>query len=87
MPAHKLSHSVLLLVSFLTFTNALVLMLNVEAQQPCPDIPRNNFPKWRAGATVTVYFDENYQWSENVVSAITRAFIFGLLPGKRMARA
>jgi hypothetical protein len=54
----------------------LTLQLNIDAQQPCPNIPRNSFPKWRPGARVTVIFDENYGWTDNIKTAIKRAFDF-----------
>ncbi|HEU0143997.1 MAG TPA: hypothetical protein VFQ47_04365, partial [Nitrososphaera sp.] len=49
--------------------------VNVSAQSECPTIPRVYYPPWRPGATVIVYFDQNYQWSDTTINAIRRAFI------------
>ena len=70
MTANSLSRFVLLLGFILCLTISLVLLLRADAQQPCPDVPPLDYPRWRPGTTVTVYFDERYQWSVNVVNAI-----------------
>lgn len=74
MLGKKLSRLILQSGLLLLLVFPLVLILAVDGQEPCPDIPPLNFPRWRPGSTVTVYFDENFQWSGNVMNAIKRAF-------------
>jgi hypothetical protein len=70
----KLSRLILQSGLLLILVFPLVLMLKVEGQDPCPNVPPLNFPRWRPGSTVTVYFDENFQWSGNIINGIKRAF-------------
>src|SRR4051812_162353 len=48
--------------------------INVNAQSGCPTLSRLPMAQWRPYATITVYFDQNYQWSDKTKNAIKRAF-------------
>lgn len=65
----------LILFCLLSSLSVLIYQENVKAQQQCPDIPSLSMPQWRPGATITVYFDENYQWSDATITALKGAFL------------
>jgi hypothetical protein len=60
-----------LLISLATCS---LLQININAQQGCPEVPRQNSPGWRSGANVTLVFDENSTFSSAEIAAIQRAF-------------
>lgn len=74
MAPNKVSRAFILASTSLVVLTSLIFLLKVGGQEPCPNVPPLNFPRWRPGTTVTVYFDENFQWSANVRNAIKRAF-------------
>lgn len=53
----------------------LMLQTNSSAQGGCPYIAKLSMAQWRPGATITVYFDQNYNWSDATKTAIKRAFL------------
>lgn len=73
------SYSRVFLIIIVSCLLALITMLlmhqtSVSAQEPCPYLSKLSLPQWRPGATITVYFDESYYWSDATITSIRRGF-------------